>query len=166
MFSKVGLKHCPDYRKYYYDFLIIPLEFLFLYWLYCWHALDNKRLFWISSAIYLGSFAPHLLLFKEPPLVYSFSYVTGNLLLLIMACLEFFKQIQTEKILHFKKNMMFYVNSGVILFYIGTLPFFTFYGLLLKDLHIWNYYYVFFLAANNIMYLFFTAAFVWGKPNT
>ncbi len=162
--SRVALMPHPTLRKYYYDFFVIPFEFFFLYWLYC-NSLKNKKLLWLCSGIYALSFVPHFLLFEEPPLVYSFSYVVGNLILLVLVCIEFFKQIQTDKIVFFNRNMMFYVNTGVILLYIGSLPFFTFYGLLLKEPVLWNDYYVFFMMANNIMYLLFTAAFIWGRPN-
>lgn len=163
--SVSGLQDYPEFRKFYYDFFVIPAEFLFLYWLYAYKSLQLKRLFVVSCFIYIMSLVAHLFFFNEPPLVYSITYVIGNLLLLIMVFLEFYNQVQTEKILQFKKNMMFYVNAGVVIFYIGTLPFFTFYGLLLKDVVIWNNYYAFFMLANNIMYLLFAAAFIWGKPN-
>ena len=163
--SVSGLQDYPEFRKFYYDFFVIPAEFLFLYWLYACKSLRLKKLFFASCFIYIMTFVAHLFFFKEPPLVYSITYVVGNLLLLIMVFLEFYNQVQTEKILQFKKNMMFYVNAGVVIFYIGTLPFFTFYGLLLKDVVIWNNYYAFFMMANNIMYLLFAAAFIWGEPN-
>jgi len=162
--SKVALMQHPALRKYYYDFFVIPFEFFFLYWMYS-HSLKNKKLFVCCSVIYALSFVPHFLLFKEPPLVYSFSYVMGNLMLLVLVCMEFYNQIKTDKIIFFNRNMMFYVNTGVILLYIGSLPFFTFYGLLLKEPALWNDYYLFFMMANNIMYLLFTAAFIWGRPN-
>ncbi|MDI1256298.1 MAG: hypothetical protein PSV16_09355 [Flavobacterium sp.] len=163
--SIFGLDNYPEIRKFYYDFFVIPGEFLFLYWLYAYKSLQLKKLFVASCFIYLITLVAYLFFFKEPTLVFSITYVVGNLLLLIMVCLEFYNQVQTDKILQFKKNMMFYVNAGVVLFYIGTLPFFTFYGLILKDMAIWNNYYAFFMLVNNVMYLLFAAAFIWGEPN-
>lgn len=162
--SRIALLPHPLVRKHYYDFFVIPFEFLFLYWMYA-QSLRNQKLFWLCAGCYLISFLPHFLLFEEPPLVYSFNYVVGNLILLGLVCMEFYKQIQTDKIIFFNRNMMFYVNTGVILLYIGSLPFFTFYGLLLKEPVLWNQYYAFFMVANTIMYLLFSAALLWGRPN-
>lgn len=153
-------------RGYYYDFFVIPVEFLFLYWLYGYKSLRNEKLFWISCVIYLLSFIPHILFFKEVNLVYSFNYVTGTFLLCIMIISEFNKQMKTDDILKFSENMMFYVNTGVCLLYVGSLPFFAFYSLLLKDMVIWNNYYIFFMITNILMYLLFSIALLWGKPNT
>jgi len=165
-FSKWGLKNQPTHRVNLYDFFGIPIQFLFFYWLYAVKSLKNYGLFWISIAIYGLSFLPYFTLFNKEGIVFSLSYTVGNVLLLLMVFLEIFKQIKSEKILLFRSNFMFYINIGITLFYIGTLPFFSFYGLILKDLTFWTSYYIFFMIANHIMYVLFICAFVWGKPNT
>ena len=145
MISRFVLSYFPLFRKYYYDFFIIPLEFIFLYWLYSYKSLSNKKLFWMSFSIYLISFLPHLMFFKENNLINSFNYIVGTFLLSIMIILEFNKQIKTDDILKFRENMMFYINTGICFFYVGTLPFFSFFSLLHKDTVIWNNYYIFFM---------------------
>ncbi|MEJ5994732.1 hypothetical protein WG904_09925 [Pedobacter sp. Du54] len=165
-FSKWGLKDTPTYRVYLYDFFGIPIQFIFYYWLYAVKSLKNPALFWLCIFLYAISFLPYFTLFAKGSIVYSLSYTVGNVLLMLMVFLEIFKQIKSEKILLFRSNFMFYINIGIMLFYIGTLPFFSFYGLILKDLQIWTSYYIFFMIANHIMYLLFINAFVWGKPNT
>jgi hypothetical protein len=165
--SKWGLINHVGFRKYFYDFFVIPLEFLFFYWLYAYQSLRLKKLFWISIGIYIISFVPHLLFIEKMRLINALSYTVGNFLLMIMVFLEFYKQIQTDNILLFKENRMFYVNVGVMLFYVGTLPFFAFDNFLFTEArNIWFHYYTFFLIANNLMYLLFTAALLWGKPST
>ena len=77
--------------------------------------------------------------------------------------MEFFKQIKNDDILEFSKNKMFYINIGLVLFYVGTLPFFGLYKLLIKEIEIWNGYYLYFMVSNCIMYLLFAASFIWGK---
>lgn len=166
MTSEFILGNFQEYREYYYDFFIIPIEFLFLYWLFAYKSLNNKKLFWISCGIYLTSFIPHILFFKKGSLVYSFNYVTGTFLLSIMIILEFNKQMKTDDILKFRENIMFYINTGSCLFYVGSLPFFAFYSLLLKNMVIWNSYYIFFMFTNILMYILFSIALLWGKPNT
>ena len=165
-FSKWGLQGRPTARVYLYDFFGIPIQFLFFYWLYAIKSLKSPALFWVCISVYGISFLPYFTLFAKESIVYSLSYTVGNVLLMLMVFLEIFKQIQSEKILLFRSNFMFYINIGIMLFYIGTLPFFSFYGLILKDIVFWNSYYVFFMVANHIMYLLFISAFIWGKPNT
>ncbi|MES2417178.1 MAG: hypothetical protein V4541_03270 [Bacteroidota bacterium] len=164
--SKWGLKAHASYRSYLYDFFGIPIQFLFFYWLYAIKSLKNKGLFWICTLLYGISFLPYFTIFEKGNIVYSLSYTVGNILLMIMVLLEIFKQIKSEKILLFRENFMFYINIGIMLFYIGTLPFFSFYGLILKNESLWNNYYIFFMLANHIMYLLFISAFIWGKPST
>ena len=165
-FSKWGLKNNPSYRAYLYDFFGIPIQFLFFYWLYAVKSLKNSGLFWMCILLYSLSFVPYFMLFSKGSIVFSLSYTVGNVLLMWMVFLEIFKQIKSEKILLFRSNFMFYINIGIMLFYIGTLPFFSFYGLILKNENLWLSYYIFFMVANHIMYLLFICAFVWGKPNT
>lgn len=166
MISEFVLGNFKGARAFYYDFFIIPVEFLFLYWLFGYKSLGSKKLFWISSLIYLFSFIPHISIFKEADLIYSFNYVTGTFLLSIMIILEFNKQMKTDDILKFRENMMFYINTGVCLLYVGSLPFFAFYGLLKKDIVIRDNYYIFFMVTNILMYILFSIALLWGKPNT
>lgn len=165
-FSKWGLQNHAKYRGRWYDFFGIPVQFLFFYWLYAVKSFKNNKLFWICTLIYALSFLPYFGLFEKLTIVYSLSYTVGNVLLMLLVLLEIFKQIKSDKILMFKENFMFYINIGIMIFYIGTLPFFSFYGLILKDPDLWNNYFIFFMIANHVMYLLFTAAFIWGKPNT
>lgn len=165
-FSKWGLKNTPKHRVFLYDFFGIPIQFLFFYWLYAVKSLKNILLFWMCTLIYVISFLPYFTLFAKGSIVYSLSYTVGNILLMLLVFLEIFKQIKSEKILLFRSNFMFYITIGIMLFYIGTLPFFSFYGLILKNNQLWTSYYIFFMVANHIMYSLFICAFLWGKPNT
>lgn len=151
---------------YFFDYFVIPSEFLFLYWLYN-KSLNKKKLVWSFCVIYLLSFIPHLFYESELKYLHSMSYTIGNLLMVILVFLEFNKQIQSDKILEYKSNPMFYINVGVMIFYLGTLPLFAFYDYLVVNSQLMlSYYYTFFLMANCIMYLLFTASFIWGKPNS
>lgn len=157
--------YVPVFRTYYYDFFVIPIEFLVLYWLYSYKSLKKKTLFWICSGIYLLSLFPYFI-FGGKQLVNSFNYIVGTFLLSLMIVLEFNKQIKTDDILHFRKNMMFYINTATGIFYVGTLPFFAFQDLLAKDKVILMNYAMLFVLANITMYTLFSIALLWGKPNT
>lgn len=165
MFSKFILDYYPNKRKFYFDFFGIPIQFFFLFWLYAKKSLQSNRLYLISTITYLCFLVPHFFYISETRLINQMSYTMGCFLLLIMCVLEFNKQIKSDDILNFKFNKMFYINIGVIIFYIGTMPFFTFDKYLFENQKvIWSNYKLFFLISVNIMYLLFAASFVWGKP--
>jgi len=153
-------------KENYFAFIGIPIEFLFFYWLYAMQSLKSKKIFYSFSFLYFLSFIPVELFFEKIKIVYSFNYTIGSFLLMILVFLEFKKQIQNDDILAFPENKMFYINIGIMLFYVGTLPFFSLYHLLLKEPEIWNIYYLYFLISNCIMYLLFTASFIWGKQKS
>lgn len=166
-FGKWGLDNFQSLKKYYYDFFVIPFEFIFFYWLYAYQSLRRKKMFWFFTSCYIGSFIPHLFYLKEVRIINSLSYTLGDLLLLILVLLEYFKQLQSDDILNFRTHKMFYINAGVMLFYIGTLPLFAFDQMLYVNAKvIWNYYYHFFLLANGVMYGLFAASFIWGKQKS
>ncbi|WNW02475.1 hypothetical protein RRF68_03350 [Tenacibaculum sp. HL-MS23] len=149
----------------YYAFLGIPLQYIFLYWLYAFKSLKKRKLFYVLSFIYLFTYIPFQIFLKKINVVYSINLTTGTILLLFLIVLEFIEQIKNDDILKFKENKMFYINIGVLFSYIGTYPFFAFYDYLLKDeyANIWNIYFLYFLITTSIMYLLFTASFIWGK---
>ena len=150
-------------KQEYYAFWGIPIQYLFFYWLYALKSLKNKKLFFVCSSIYLLTFIPLEILNQRIRVLYSINLTMGSIILIVLVVLEFLKQIKNDDILKFKENKMFYINTGVILFYVGTYPFSAFYHMLLKYPEIWNVYYFYFLIANCIMYLLFTASFIWGK---
>jgi len=164
-FAKWGLKNHPSYISKYYDFFVIPVEFVFFYWLYAVKSLNRPKLFWGIVGVFAVSFLPYFTIIHKPGMMLSLSYTVGTVLLMLLVILEILKQIKSEKILLFRSNYMFYINIGIILLYVGTLPFFSFYNLLLNEPQLWGAYYTFFLIANNLMYLLFSAAFIWGKPS-
>ncbi|WP_271404938.1 hypothetical protein [Tenacibaculum soleae] len=152
-------------KQSYYAFIGIPFQYLFLYWLYAYKSLKNKKLFLILSFIYLLTFIPLELYNKKIITLYSINLTMGSIILIFLVVLEFIKQIKTDNILEFKENKMFYINIAIVLFYVGTYPFTAFYYELAKTpyIRIWNAYYLYFLISNCMMYLLFIASFIWGK---
>lgn len=166
-FSYFFLQFSPNLRKYFFDLFVIPVEFIFFYWLYAKKSLQNEKLFKICCFIYLAFFIVHLFILDSIRIISSMSYTIGVLLLAIMVYLEFIKQIESDEILNYKTNKMFYINVGVLLFYVGTLPFFAFDKLLFENnKYLWNLYYCFFLVSVNVMYILFAASFLWGKQKS
>lgn len=149
----------------YYVYFGIPLQFLFLFWLYAYKSLNNKILYATSSIIYLATYFPIELYFKEKYVLNKINMTIGTSILIILVIMEFLKQIKNDDILLFKENKMFYINTGVILFYIGTYPFWGFFDIILRQENktILTFYSFYFILSNIIMYLLFTASFIWGK---
>lgn len=151
-------------KQEYYAFLGIPIQYLFFYWLYALKSLKKKTLFIILCLIYIITIPIEFYL-NAVDIVYSLNLTIGTLLLTLLIVLEFLNQMRTDIILKFKKNKMFYINIGVVLFYIGTYPLFAFYDLLSKEpyIEIGNLYYLYFRISVCLMYLLFIISFIWGK---
>jgi len=150
----------------YYNYIVIPFQFIFFYWLYAVKSFKNKRLFWVITLLYVLSFILSRLFFKESKVYFSFNYTLGCLLLMFLVIKEYYNQVNSLDILNFQANRMFYINLGVTLFYIGTLPFFTFYSLLRAYIQIWDIYFDYFLISGIVMYILFSISFIWGKQSS
>ncbi|KIA93309.1 hypothetical protein OC25_12775 [Pedobacter kyungheensis] len=150
----------------YYNYIVIPFQFIFFYWLYAVKSFSNKKLFWLIAALYVLSFMLSRLFFKESKVYFSFNYTLGCLLLMFLVIKEYYNQVNSLDILNFQANRMFYINLGVTLFYIGTLPFFTFYSLLRAYIQIWDIYFDYFLISGIVMYILFSISFIWGKQSS
>ncbi|AYZ10512.1 hypothetical protein V2E39_22095 [Chryseobacterium arthrosphaerae] len=150
----------------YYNYLLIPIQFIFLYWLYAAKSLGRPKLFWILSILYLLSFIPNELYFAKNKIVFAFNYTFGCFMLMILVIMEYYKQITSQEILNFYKNKMFYINLGITLAYIGTLPFMAFMSLLVKYKEIWDIYFSYFLISGFVLYILFASSFIWGKRSS
>ncbi|ALR31627.1 MULTISPECIES: hypothetical protein [Chryseobacterium] len=156
-----------DYNKQaFFNYFVIPVQFIFFYWLYAAKSFRRPKLFIILSLVYLLSFIPSELLFSSDKVMLSLNYTLGCLILMILVVMEYYKQINDSEILNFDKNRMFYINLGVTLFYIGTLPFWTFLELIRPYREIFNIYFAYFLISGILMYLLFSISFIWGKQSS
>lgn len=162
-FSQFILMQLHIDKQDFHAYFAIPFEFIFFYWLYALKSLGNKKLFLLLVSLYVISFVAIHLIFEKFKKINSLNFSIGTLFLLVLVFLEYLKQIRNDNILEYHENKMFYINIGVVLFYVGALPFFAFYNILLDNPEIWNNYYLYFLVSNCIMYLLFAASFIWGK---
>lgn len=166
VFGKWGGDFVEYDKPKFFNYFVIPVEFLFFYWVYAAKSLKKPKLFYILSILYLLSFLPNEYFFEARKIIFSFNYTFGCLILMVLVIMEYYKQVNSSDILHFNKNKMFYINLGVTLFYIGTLPFWTFFSLLNKYPDLWNMYFNYFLMSGIIMYLLFSISFIWGKQSS
>ncbi|MGO4707517.1 hypothetical protein AB4Y90_00090 [Chryseobacterium sp. 2TAF14] len=165
LFGKFAENYISYPKNLFFNYFVIPVEFIFFYWLYAYQSLNNKKLFFAISGIFLLAFIPNELYFIKNKQIFSFNYTFGSLLMALLVIMEYYKQVNSDNILNFMKNKMFYINLGVTLFYIGTLPFWAFYFQLLENMEMWNLYYNYFLLSGIVMYLLFASSFIWGKQN-
>jgi len=155
-----------DYSKpNFYNYFVIPVEFIFFYWIYAAKSFGKPKLFYVISALYLISliFGD---IFSTKKIIMSFSYTFGCLILMGLVIMEYYKQINSSNILNFSRNPMFYINLGVTLFYIGTLPFWTFFAYIIVYREIYHIYFSYFLLSGIVMYLLFSISFIWGRQNS
>lgn len=109
-----------------YDFIVLPLEFLFFHWFY--YQSGNKKgkvVVIICSAVYIISWVADQLYFKNAKTVFmSLTYSVGSMTLLVLLLSYFNQIISGNEILHFKTDIRFWVSLGILIFYLGTLPYF------------------------------------------
>ncbi len=165
LIGKYGSEYFTFSKNAFYNYFVIPLEFIFLYWLYAYKSLNQKKIFWLFVGLFGSSYIVNELYFLKNKQIFSFNYTFGSLLLMFLVIMEYYRQVNSENILNFAKNRMFYINLGVTLFYIGTLPFWTFYLQLVEHKEIWGLYFSYFLISGIMMYLLFACSFIWGKQN-
>ncbi|MCJ7934588.1 MAG: hypothetical protein MUW56_13390 [Chryseobacterium sp.] len=160
-------KYSPRFIEYdsskFYNYFVIPLEFIFFYWLYAAKSFGKPKLFYILSLTYLLSFIPNELFFNTRKEIFSLNYTLGCLILMGLVIMEYYKQVNSSEILNFSRNRMFYINLGVTLFYIGTMPFWTFFIQIKQYKEIRDIYYSYFQMSLIVMYILFSVSLIWGK---
>lgn len=151
-----------------YSYFGIPVQFVFFFWLFSkmYKKISVRILSIVSVSVYLICLIIDLAYINKIEFYFeSFSYVIGCLFLLLFLLVFFYNLVSSDEIVRFKSNKLFWVSTGALFFYIGTLPFFAFRKKLYvqyEDMFYGYWYLQFFL--NYLMYLFFTFSFIWGKP--
>lgn len=159
-----------DMNKLFYNVLVIPVEFLFFFHIFyqSGKGKKDKRLPVVFTIIYAGAWMiDNLYLTNKLFWFYSFSYTVGNLLLLVLILRSLTRLVLSDDILFFRQNMLFWVCTGLLVFYLGTFPFYGLKNTLVHDYIdvYWSYYYIVYIL-NCLMYLLFALGFIWGKPKS
>jgi hypothetical protein len=167
MLNKPGMENA---NHAFFNYFEIPVEFLFFFWLFYITGKDNKYkalplvcaglylLCWLTDTLYLS---------KMHFSFYSFSYTMGNLLLLVLIMRYFILLVTSNHILGFRNDMLFWICTGLLLYYLGTFPYYGLintFGILYPKLY--SGYSLVMYALNSLMYLMFTFSFIWGRPST
>lgn len=119
-----------------YIYILIPCQILYFSYLY--YTLSNleisKRIIKICTIFLVVSFIVFGYYFK-----YDFDnldfYFTNNsnILFIIIVILYFYEVIHLDKILYTLKDMQFWVSLGLILYYLFTFPYYSFYRILFEN---------------------------------
>ena len=96
----------------------------------------------------------------------SFAQALDQKFVIVLMLIFFINFSKSDAILKYQSSMMFWVCIGLMIFYVGTLPFYglrtTLYHL---DKHFFYVYWNIQFVLNYLMYTLFAVAFIWGKPN-
>ena len=147
--------------------------YFFFYWLfYQYFRLTSKNKWPLyTAAIYLLCWLSDI--FVWPDIFYltrvkllfdSFSYTIGNILLLVLLLMYFITFSKSDRILNYRQNRMFWVCLGLMIFYVGSMPF---YGM--RTTLYYQYPDIFYpywytqYGLNYLMYLLFIISFLWGR---
>jgi hypothetical protein len=148
-------------------YITIPLQFLFFFWLYGeQHVLKGRT--WLTVAamtIFVVAMIFDAVYFRKAKWAFStFPYLVGNLLLLVFVLRFFVHFIQGQAILAFKKDFYFWVSLGVLLFYLGSLPYFGLWNILRQHTVLFTNYWMVQMSLNCMMYGCFIVAFLCTRP--
>jgi hypothetical protein len=150
-----------------YRFFGIPIQFLFFFWLIAQYLKPYKENKWplYAAAIYILSWFADFFYFSERNILFqSFSYTMANALLLVLIILFFIKFMNSNEILNYRSSMMFWVCLGLLIFYLGTFPFYGLRNTLYKSFRsIFDVYWYISFILDYLMYVLFAIAFVWGR---
>lgn len=151
----------------FFTYFIIPLEFLFFHWLfYQFSTIKEKRRIIVCGVIYIIAFFIERVLLNDPQKYSfsSFSYTIGNCVLLFIIFQYFIRLVNSDRILYFYHERLFWISCGLLLFYLGTSPYYGLNNYLYNSYPniFWTYTYVMYFL-NCSMYLLFAASFIWGK---
>jgi hypothetical protein len=110
-----------------YNYFVIPLEFLFMHFLYYKNLpMRFQKTILVLSTFYTLSWMVEQLFLKEVKWIWlSMSYSVGNITILVLGIIYFLQLLEAEELISYKKQMFFWVNLGLMLFYIGTFPYFA-----------------------------------------
>jgi hypothetical protein len=106
--------------------VVIPFEFCYLM-LFCQSFLAKKGLRNISLLfvfIYLIFFAADEIIYRKTySRLYLRSYLAGVIGLLVIIVMYVYELLNSDRLFRFYRQPEFWICAGVLLFYLGTLPF-------------------------------------------
>lgn len=143
-----------------YKYIGFPVQFLYFYFVFYKDSYFEKSRKWVlaGTVIYLAAVIMEaVFLSSKYYWFHSFSYSVGNIALLVMLLAFFLRFVQEKELLDFSQNLMFWFCLGLLLYYLGTFPFWALRNvLIMKYRSIFETYLYAFFILNYCMYLLFT----------
>jgi hypothetical protein len=153
-----------------YSFIIHPITFVFLYWIFGQYEKEQKRssqlwrVFSILTA--LACIADRFFFSAQKLWFSSFSYLVGTLLLCMLLIRFFLRYLFSNQIFGFGRDIMFWFCSTLFIYYMGTFPFFAMRNTLANlyyDEIFMPYFYVQ-ITLSALMYISFFIIYTCTKP--
>ena len=167
--NMMGNANLSVLKNYWYKLFVLPFEFLFLAFFFWKHVVSGpgKNLIPVMALIYAGSFIIEGLFLDYPTLPFSsFSYSIANILLLLMIIMYYKRLVNSEKLIFFYKEPFFWIVTGLLIFYLGSFPYYLLFNMLVNKFYeeIYLPFQVIVICLNYIMYAIFIFTFIWTKP--
>ncbi|MBP6433019.1 MAG: hypothetical protein KA319_14755 [Ferruginibacter sp.] len=151
-----------------YKWIVVPSLFFMYHMLYYYIVQVKYKKFVIVSGILFLALALFENIFwnKEHFYSISMSISYGCLAVLFFSLLYFFDLVKGDNLLHFKRLMSFWVCTGLLIFYLGSFPYLTFFNSMAisKTSSIAVMYRWIFIFLNYTMYILFTIGYICSKP--
>lgn len=152
-----------------YKYFVLILEFITPVFIYLRSGLLSKKWLGTIAAIFFLAWLAEVIFLTNSKLPFtSFSYSVGNILLSIIIFMYFRQLISGNQLLAFKRDPYFWYATGLLIFYLGSFPFYLLFNTLAikfyKDIYLPYNLIVIFL--NLTMYTLFSAMFIWTKPKS
>ncbi len=169
--NTLGVKNMAIINLIFYSYVVIPIEFFFFFWIFYqdFKITKSRWLPILCICIYALSLLTDIIYFRNVKFTaFSFSYTIGNILLLLLIINFFLRLVNSDNLLKFRQNILFWVSVGLLIYYLGSCPFYGLKNLLANKYFnsIYVYYSVFVYILDSLMYLTFALSFICGKPNS
>ncbi|MEP7237457.1 MAG: hypothetical protein ABI685_06325 [Ferruginibacter sp.] len=149
-----------------YMLFVIPMEFSFVCWLFYKNLPSRfRKIILVLWLLYLVFLVLDNIVFNNGNYIFmSLSYTVGNTIILILVLMYLIGLTISEDILTFNKDIMFWISAGLLIFYLGTFPYYGLYNIMAQKYMVSfiNYTWVM-IFLNYSMYLLFTIGFIWAK---
>ncbi|AXT51487.1 hypothetical protein D1818_11815 [Aquimarina sp. BL5] len=101
----------------------VNFTFFLLLYRYYFKNNKNKKLALYFSIIYLSSFIINGFFENYIEEYQRLPYILGALFLVISILLYFFEILNSEQVLNAKKNLLIWISFGLLIYFVGNLPF-------------------------------------------
>lgn len=165
----LGQKEMYIAKGYLYKYGVLPFEFFFFSFFFFQILSSKKSRTMIAAFVILFSISwifETIFLDNQNLPFSSLSYSVGNVFLLVYLFNYFNQLTDSEKILSFYKEPLFWVSVGLLVFYLVSFPYYLIFNTIAKNYYrsIYLPYHLIVIFLNYLMYSIFTFAIICTKP--